>query len=258
MPLTLDEFNGMELLWSQLPKRPDENHVTLSDLDLEGMWYSGMVDTKQFSLATWKAAFDVHSQGSGVYIVSKEEFLMKEIYRYKGEIMIPFDAFLINEGKYTEDALKDLFSLSIAPSCSLEPSELNNFLEELKAGQKDASGMINIDKSAKNKIHDLLERYPSPLRRLELMFDAILKGMDEQGVSSLEYDNAQAASGQLSQQQLARAQVSSFSMQPSSATEERFKKLRSLEKKKDKKTAIASDPSTSLKKVKRSRKGMRG
>jgi len=158
--------------------------------------------------------------------------------------------------------LNELFTLSIAPSCSLSPSELNKFQLDLKKRQKDSSGSIRMDKSAKSAIGELIEKYPSPLRRLELMFDAIIRGVEDTALDGIVITSegpAIAKGGQLSQEQIAKVQISSFSSQPASITEQRFKNLQILEKKKRIEAKTAEEKSeTSLKKVKRSRKGIRG
>ena len=262
MTMLLDDFNGMELLWEHLPKRPDDSHVTLTDADIEWIWQSGMVDTKKYPIEAWSRAFDAHKLPDGSYLVSKTEFLEKEIYRYKGEIMIPFDALLVNEGKYTNEGLKELFDLSVGPSCSLSNAELDKFLEGLKKRSLDPSGTIRIDKTAKLELRELIEKYPSPLRRLELMFDAIIRGVEDPGPDNIDLGTAAAKSagtGQLSQEQIARVQVSSFSASPASITEKRFEGLKELVKKKAKETEKSqAKETTPLTKVKRSRKGMRG
>lgn len=261
MTMMLDDFNGMELLWEHLPKMSGKNQVILTDADLEWMWQSGIVDTKQYPLEQWIHAFDSHKQADGTYLVSREEFLEKETYRYKGEIMIPFDAMLVNEGKYTDEALNELFVLSVAPSCSLPAADLNIFLEELKKKHRDQTGTVRIDKQAKIELRNLLEKFPSPLRRLELMFDAIIKGVEETGLENIELGKLPATSvgGQMSQEQIAKVQISSFSTQPASITEKRFKGLENLVKKKSKEHKKVSEKETApLTKIKRSRKGIRG
>lgn len=256
MPLTLDDFNGMELLWGQITNKPDENHAVLTQADVEGMWEAGIVDTKQFSKDAWFAAFDAHKQPDGTYFLSKEEFLAKESYRYKGEIMMPFDPALINEGKYTDEGLNELFTLSIAPSCSFSPAELKNFLDDMKGEFREADGLVKIRGSAKAKIKDLLYNNPSPLRRLELIFDYLIR----EGLKAIgEDEGIKITAERLSQAQIAKIQASSFSAAPTSDAEVKWKTLSAIQKTvKKAATPVESKSGTTLKKIKRSRRGLRG
>lgn len=260
MTLTLSDFNGMELFWERLQKYPDEAHVTLSQEDVDTMWDSGIVDTKQYPIAAWRAAFDVHRQADGTYLLSKEEFLSKETYRYKGEIMVPFDAMQINEGKYTDEGLNELFDASIAPSASLSPAELKKFLDDLKTLFREPNGLVKIGKEAKTQIRDIIDQNPSPLRRLELTFDALINAQMEKGLPEGPGEFVAVSQHELSPEQLAKVQASSFSMQPINIGEEKWRALGKIEKrsKKAEKASVQDKASTTIKKAKRSRKGIRG
>lgn len=249
MVMTLEDFNGMEILWHEIPKHPDEHHVTLTIVDVDAMWHLGIVDTKQYSLEKWRLAFDAHKQPDDTYLLSKEEFLTKESYRYRGEVMIPFDSMRINEGKYTDEGLQELFELSIIPSCSLGASEMQKFIEELGNEFREPSGLIKIDSRPKMKIRDMINNYPSPLRRLELLLDNLIKEAITKGELPPDF----------SASQLAKIQASSFSLQPTSKALASADALRSLEKARPSGNAhIDKTAGVDLKKIKRSRKGFRG
>jgi len=261
MTLTLSDFNGMELFWEKLPKHPDEDHITMSLTDIDMMWESGLVDTKQSSIPAWRAAFDTHKQADETYLLSKEEFLSKETYRYKGEIMIPFDAMQINEGKYTDEGLNELFDASVAPSCSLSPAELAKFIDELRTLFREPNGLVKIGREAKIKVRDLINDNPSPLRRLELTFDVLINTQMDKGLPEGSGEFVAISQHELSPEQIARVQASSFSMQPNNVGEEKWRALGKIEKRSKKplkEPVAAAKGSTTIKKVKRSRKGVRG
>ncbi len=251
MTLTLDNFNGMELLWNNLPKKPDENHTTISLDDIDTMWHLGTVDTVKFSIDEWRAAFDNYGQADGTYVLSREEFLAMEPYRYKGEVMLPFDAMLINEGKYTDEGLQELIDLSIAPSCSYTPTQMHDFMTDLKESNRDKRNLIRIDVNAKAEIKKLVEGNPSPLRRLELMFDYLVKDAATRG-------NKVISTPASLPEEVAMVQASSFTIQPLSEVEAQWKVLTSIEQKAQAKDKIDKSKTTKLKKVKRSRKGLKG
>jgi hypothetical protein len=261
MTLTLEEFNGMEFLWAQLPKKPDDYHVLLSLADIDAMWHCGLIDAKKFSGEDWRKAFRAYAQSDGTFLLDKNDFLKLDSYRYKGEIMMPFDAALINEGKYTDEGLKELFDMSIVPSCSLSDEEMKSFLNDFKQEFRDpASKLITVDIRGKMMIRDLLNHYPSPLRRLEIMFDYVINGEDVPEDALPIPEKFSWSETKNHPELLAKAQASAFTMRPTTDAEIKHKALIKIEKSR-KKSAGAGEQgksSVTLKKVKRSRKGLRG
>ncbi|MBI4126107.1 MAG: hypothetical protein HY465_01300, partial [Deltaproteobacteria bacterium] len=163
MTLELSQFDVMAYLWETLDKTPDGAHIqyTISDIDM--LWHMGFVDTERVSIETWRTAFESHRQPNGMFLIGHEAFLDLDQYRYKGEIHIPFDAMLINEGRYTDTGLQELIDLSIAPSCSLSLQQVDAFFTSLKKDFRDPQGLIVVGKEAKQRIKKLLEDSPSPL-----------------------------------------------------------------------------------------------
>ena len=250
MAFNIGDFNGMDLLWEQIQKDVSGKAILTSE-DVDSMWNCGIVDAGQFSLEIWRGAFDEHSLPDGTFKLSKKEFLAKEKYRYKGEIMVPFDATMINEGKYTDEGLNELFEASIKPSCSLSPAKLEEFLDDIKNEFRGDENLIKIGADAKVKIRDMIEANPSPLRRLELMFDYLIKQTEQEGFENL-------APEDVSPEQLVKIQASSFSIQPISEAEEQWQALTKVEKRVYKTPVAEGKTGTTIKKVKRSRKGLRG
>jgi len=262
MTFTLEDFNGMEIIWLEIENKPDENHAIITSAELEAMWQVGLIDTSRFPMDVWKAAFEGYKRPDGTYFISRDDFLAKEPYRYKGEIMVPLDAMAINEGFYTEEGLKELFDMSVAPSCGLSRAELGKFFDELKSRHKDERGLIKIEKTAKLEIKKLLDEAPSPLRRLELFFDYLIKNPELFMNQNPEGHSESLKMGAVvSPSQIARLQASSFSMRPSDTASEKREALGAIEKRRTKPPAtdsVAKDASVEVSKVKRSRKGIRG
>lgn len=253
MAFKLDQFNVMEHLWETLEKGPD-GKVHYSIVDIEQLWQAGFVDTGKTDLSTWKSAFDPYRKPDGSYSLSRDEFVALDQYRYKGEIRMPFDAMMINEGRYTDEGLDELIRLSIAPSCGLESKGLNDFFDALKKDFRQKDGLILIKEPAKERIAALLSSHPSPLRNLELMVEYMISSKGEEIKKDVERGFAETASEQ------SRIQKSRFSQSPTSGTEEKAKKLKAIENAKRSKARaeIEGVAKVELKKIKRSRKGMRG
>lgn len=258
MPFMFDSGNVMEFLWDQLPKN-DAGNLRYTQDDIDGLWHMGFVDTVRYPLSVWRSQFEPYRQPDDTFELDKASFLALDSFRYTDEIRVPFDADLINEGKYTDEGVRELFELSIAPSSSLSLEDLEQFLVDFIERFRDADGLIKIGKPAKEEIKEFIATNPSPLHNLELILDKMLEeGADEEIEAQLdERDTARATT------EVAR-QVSKFSSTPVSKTEEQAKKLSSLEKTKKKpaakpaKEAKDEKPTTELKKIRRSRKGMRG
>lgn len=244
------DIDVMINIWESMPKSPDENHITLNENDLEELWYNGFVDTNKISIKQWLNLFKEHKKGNK-YVLSRDEFMEKDKYRYTDEIKIPFEPLIINEGKYTDEGLQELFDMSIRPSCSKSAEEVNEFLEKFKKNYREKDNLIKMDLRGKRDIAELINTFPSPTRRRELLFDAMF---NEQ--------IAQFAAGNIpvtaTPEQAAKLQASTFSTLPSNQSEKALKQLRNIEKRKDAKRAgSSSDEGIELKKVKRSRKGFR-
>ena len=253
MALKMDQFDVMEHIWETIEKTPDGKHVRYSTTDIEQLWQMGFVDTANVPLATWKAAFEPYLQGDGTFLVARDDFLALERYRYRGEVRIPFDAMRINEGKYTNEGLDDLTNASIAPSCALPTEKLREFFDTLKRDFRQPDGLILIKQPAKERIRTLLAANPSPLRNLELLLDQMIaqRGAELSG----ELDAAEVDAAAMK----AAMEVSSFSQTPTSRVEEKAQGLRALEKsRRQEGPEVEGAEKTELKKIRRSRKGMRG
>jgi len=253
MPLELGMFAVMDYLWETLEKTPDGRHIRYTIIDVEMLWKMGFVDTEQFPMDQWKRVFDPYLQSDGTFLLDRDAFFTLDQYRYKGEVHIPFDAMRINEGLYTDEGFQELINASIAPSCSLSKENLGAFFDALKETYRSPEGYIKIGVDAKRQIRDVIDRNPSPLRNLELMFDKMMaQGKDKEMKEQIEGAETDYATAR------AALEASSFSATPTSKTEASATGLKGLEKAKEKVKAEVKAEGVSLKKIRRSRKGMRG
>jgi len=254
MPLELGMFAVMDYLWDTLEKTADGKHINYTIYDVDLLWKMGFVDTEQFPLDEWKQVFEPYRQSDGTFLLDKDAFFALDKYRYKGEIHIPFDAMKINEGLYTDEGLQELIDQSIAPSSSLTKENLKAYFDTLKETYRTPEGYVKIAKEAKRQIRDMIDRNPSPLRNLELLFDqSIAKGEDQKMEERIEGTEAEYATAR------AALEASSFAATPTTKTEAAAKGLKGLEKARKKEAAVvAKDEGVHLKKIRRSRKGMRG
>lgn len=258
MVLELEGGEIMEYLWDQIDKTDDGNHIRYTIDDVDSLWWTGFVDTEKYPLNVWRKAFEPFRQEDDSFIVNRDDFLALERYRYTGEIRIPFDAMKINEGKYTEEGLQELLELSVAPSCGKSPQELKEFMDELKQRFRQPDGLITVGRPFKMELQGLLDYFPSPLRCLELILDRMIEegGADKVAGEMLADETARATTE-------AAKQVSRFSAAPTTKAEVQSQRLRNLQKAKPKAketpaTKADEKKGTELKKIRRSRRGMRG
>lgn len=254
MALDLSSFGVMDHLWETLDKTPDGKHIRYLELDVEQLWWMGFVDTQNIPLEDWVRIFEPYRQEDGAYILNREQFLSLEQYRYTGEIRIPFDPMLINEGKYTEKGLDELVEASVAPSCCLPKEALSDFFAQLKKEFRQQDGLILIRRPAKERIKALLDEHPSPLRNLEMMIENMLavKGDEIMATVKEASDGADAVK--------AAHQASRFSSSPVSMSEQKARGLEALQKARKRAAGVEVEGAekVELKRVRRSRRGMRG
>lgn len=251
MPFELSHFNVMEHLWETLDKTPD-GKIRYHQLDIEQLWTLGFVDAAQVNLAEWEALFEPFRQDDGTFLLGRDDFLALDRHRYKGEVRIPFDAMEINEGRYTDEGLRDLIEASIAPSCGLARDELDKFFGGLMKDFLQPDGLILIRGPAKERIRDLLAEHPSPLRNLEILLDNMLQQRGDEMEERIDDTLAAAATAE------AALQASHFSTSPVSRAEDGARGLKALEKSRAAAGPAADGAKVELKRIKRSRKGMRG
>lgn len=180
----------METIWSRSPK--EENlpshlkgeYVLYLSTDPKYLYLSGFVDVKQFSYEEWENAFQECKQPDGSYLISKDQFIILGKYKYSGPVKKPLDAMKIREGWYKLTDWHEFCANSILPSTSILKVEDLVQMEKIgKENGKIIGNRILIDKSDKLRIKQLLDEYPSPIRRRELgvaeAYEQLLKSESE-------------------------------------------------------------------------------
>lgn len=254
MAFDLSRFQVMEHLWDGLEKTPDGEHVRYFRIDLEQLWWMGFVDTAAHGMEEWIAVFEPYHQEDGSYLMGKDAFLALDQYRYQGEIKVPFDPMLINEGRYTDEGFDELIGASIAPSCSMTPDELREFFDQFKKEFRQPDGLLLIRRPAKERIRVLLDDHSSPLRNLEILVDQMFHEKGKELVGQVDEAEAHAAGMQ------AALAASRFSSTPTSRSEEKARALEGLQKvrRRHEPAEVEGVNKVELKRIRRSRKGMRG
>lgn len=249
MALRAADLDILSFLWERLPK-PDGVHIHYTRADVDSLWHLGIVDTTTCPLPTWRSAFTPFADPKSGYRLNRADFLSLDRYRYKGEIFAPFDARLINEGQYTDAGFDELVQLSITPSCSLSRTELTERTKNLKHRIRQPNGLFKIDALVKKEIGRWIEQFPSPTRRLELLFAAMINAHASRLASGGKSSGSAAESD---------APFSAFSWLPTDLSQTHIKALRTLEQARSPEE-LHVDPigTTPLHKIRRSPKGIKG
>lgn len=158
--------DAMEYIWERVPKTKD-GLIHYLPGDLPYLYRNGFVDTQRVSYKEWKAAFDDCLQSDGAYLVSKEKFFSLRAYRYEGPVFKPFDPTKVREGEWVDTDLQKLFDLSIKPSSTIPEDVFWNSVKALKDQGFTQNGNLLVNEAVKKQLAYLIERFPSPRRRLE-------------------------------------------------------------------------------------------
>lgn len=167
----------MEYIWEKVPKTK-EGLIHYLPGDIPYLYKNGFVDTTRFTYDEWKAAFEDCIQSDESYLVSKNKFLSLRFYRYEGPVFKPFDPQRVREGEWTDADLQKLFDASIAPSSSITKEIFWNSVKALKSQGLTRNENLVINDKVKTQLAYLIERFPSPRRKLEQEVHRIREGRE--------------------------------------------------------------------------------
>lgn len=166
--MSLPDFDAMEYIWGRLPKQKDGKTIRYLPGDLPYLYNNGFVDCVKFTLDQWQRAFAVFRQQDGTYVLNKEQFMAMRVFRYTGPTHEVFDAMKIRPGTWLDEKLKILYNKSIKIASTIPEDIFWTSVKAMKkSGLVDAQGNLFIDDRVKTQINYLVDRFPSPRRRLE-------------------------------------------------------------------------------------------
>ncbi|MBI4196965.1 MAG: hypothetical protein HY539_04000 [Deltaproteobacteria bacterium] len=161
----------MEELWEQVSQPADDGqkYITYKTAqDLLFLYANGFVDHRKYTLDAWIKAFDECRQSDGSYKITKQQWLAKESYRYSGPVEEPFDPHRLQERDFTEAEFEAVLKYFVCPSTWINESSIPIILDDLRKRKKLVNGKIRIDPAVKKEIQEVLDKFPSPLRVLQL------------------------------------------------------------------------------------------
>lgn len=156
----------MEFIWEKIPKTK-AGLVHYLPGDIPYLYLHGFVDSNRYGYQEWKDAFADTRQDDGSYLVSKEKFLTLRKFRYAGPVFKPFDPDKIREGEWSDEEIQKLFEFSFKPSCALIDEVFWNSINALKKQGFVNNGKLLVNKAVKTQLKFLIDKWPSPRRKLE-------------------------------------------------------------------------------------------
>jgi len=173
--------NQMEYIWERIPKLKDGKTIRYLKSDIDYLYYHGFVDTTKYTIEQWKAAFTPFKTKEGNFELNKAQFLSLRAFRYTGPAHEVFDPMRITEGPWSDDDLNLLYKRSVAKASALTSKTFWAYIDALKKipTRVNEDGHFIIDKAVKIGLYQLIEKYPSPRRRLEKEVRRIRKERDE-------------------------------------------------------------------------------
>ncbi|MFO1519243.1 MAG: hypothetical protein U1F57_06235 [bacterium] len=195
------------MIWSNVPKEhnlPPQlkgkgEYIRYVNTDPKYLYLTGFVDEKTYTEDDWEAAFQDCRQPDGSYLISKEKFLSLGKYKFSGPIKKPLDALRIREGWYDLYAWHEFCVKSIIPSTTLTVENLVQIEKFIKEKGHIVNGRIRIDKSAKLRIKQFLDNFPSISRRRELSVHKIHQERVQTEVERSKHPGSQATTYQRGQ-----------------------------------------------------------
>ncbi len=159
---------AMERLWDKLPKNKDGYTVTYAPGDLPYLYSRGFVDSQRFTLEQWKQAFAPYKAKDGNFILTREQFLKLDVYRFKQIVGDAFEPLKLREGAWPDHELAYLWQSTIKTSSTITFEIFEKSIEIYKKkGKVNKLGHLLVDLEVKQQLQYLLERFPSPKRILE-------------------------------------------------------------------------------------------
>lgn len=162
-------IDAMEFIWERLPKNKDGKTISYLPGDPVYLYHNGFVDAIKYSLDQWMAALAPfkNKDGSG-YTLDRRSFMMLKVFRYHGPSHEVFEPAKLRGGPWPDDELEYLFQNSVKFSSTITKDIFWRSVEALKKkGFVDGSGQLNVNDTVRKQFEYLVEKFPSPQRRLE-------------------------------------------------------------------------------------------
>lgn len=181
----------MEYIWDRIPKNKGGKTIRYLAGDIPYLYENGFVDAAKFTYKQWKQSFEAFKQEDGSYILTKEDFFTLRLFRYNGPSHDVFNAEKLREGPWPDDELEFLYNKSIQPSSRVAHDIYWNSINALKRqGFVNENNELIVNDKVKKQLTYLVEKFPSPRRRLEKEVKKIREQRSEQMNEHMKNRNA--------------------------------------------------------------------
>lgn len=162
-------FDAMEYIWERLPKNKGGLTIRYLPGDLPYLYQNGFVDAIKFTFEQWQKALEpFKDKDASGYTLDKKQFFSLKAFRYHGPSHEVFDPAKLREGAWPDDELNYLYENSIKYSSTIPKDMYLRAVTALKSkGFMDGQGQLLINDTVRKQFEYLVEKFPSPQRRLE-------------------------------------------------------------------------------------------
>src|SRR5262249_30757370 len=87
--------------------------------DIDYLYDTGFVDTDRYKKEEWIDAFKDSLLPDGSYLITREQWLAKGVYRFSGPTAAPFDPLSLQEGEWEVEEFEKILEEKIFPSTTL-------------------------------------------------------------------------------------------------------------------------------------------
>lgn len=175
-------FDAMEYIWERLPKNKDGKTISYLPGDPAYLYHNGFVDAIKYTFDQWLSALiPFKNKDSSGYTLDRRGFMMLKVFRYHGPSHEVFDPVKLRDGSWPNDELEYLYENSVRYSSTISRDIFWRSIDALKKkGFTDKSGQLLVNDVVKKQFEYLVEKFPSPQRRLEKEVKRLREERDEE------------------------------------------------------------------------------
>ena len=159
-----------EVVWDQLVPTEDPKVRLASEAWLEEVFSAGAVDSKRFRLPQWKAAFASLPKEEGGIQVSREQWVRLSKFLYPGKVKKPFEPPRLKDGPRPVAWLTELYQKVLRFETNLSFEAWKKLMADEVQPRFVKGERVLLNAALKAYLSALLDKNPSPLRKLELWF----------------------------------------------------------------------------------------
>lgn len=160
----------LDYVWQKMTPEEEDDHRSAVEALMVDVYQQGFIDARRFSLAQWKSACQKFSNGKGVYRFKRGDLDSLKSYFFQAQIKKPFDPHRLKDGLRPLDWTNELFQKVLRFETSMTLEAWKKFVQGQILPRFKKGEQLLYNAALKAMLEALLDKYASPLRRLELWY----------------------------------------------------------------------------------------